>query len=69
MCNLLIKTEANKVKVTKWILLGSSYLFIAYADYRFAMVLAVLTVAVWLCAQKEHYIKYGVIAALAALGF
>ncbi len=69
ICNLLIKTEANKVKVTKWILLGSSYLFIAYADYRFAMVLAVLTVAVWLCAQKEHYIKYGVIAALAALGF
>ncbi len=69
LCNKLLKTDARKVSATKWILLAASYLFVAYADLRFALVLAALTVIVWLCAKNKKHIKYGVIASVLALAF
>lgn len=69
LTNKLAKDDGQKVKVTKWILLAASYLFVAYADILFALVLAALTVIVWLCAKNKKNIKWGILAAILALGF
>ena len=65
---IFVQTSA-KVGFGKWVLLCVSYLFVCYADYRFSLVLAVLTLIVWFCAKKDSYIKYGVIAAVLSLAF
>ena len=67
--NKLLKTHSRKVTFSKWVLLIASYLFVCYADYRFCLVLAALTVTVWLCAKREGCIKYGIAAAVFALAF
>ena len=69
LCGKLVCNEGLRVKLNKWILLIFSYLFVLYADYRFAMVLAGLTIIVWLCAKNKKYIKFGILAAVLALGF
>ena len=69
LCNKLIKQDLAKVSVTKWILLIGSYIFVAYADWRFALVLLTLTVIVWFCGRHKKYIPIGVIAALLSLAF
>ena len=44
ICNKLIKDASKSNRIANWILLIASYLFVIYADYRFAIVLAVLTI-------------------------
>lgn len=41
--------------ISNWILLISSYLFVLYADYRFAAVLAITTFVAWFFATKKYY--------------
>ena len=69
LTNKLAKTDARKVSAGKWILLVASYLFVAYADIRFAAVLAALTAIVWFCAKKKSTVKFGILAAILALAF
>ncbi len=67
--NKICSEDSRKVLFSKWVLLIGSYLFVCYADFRFALVLAALTAIVWLCSRKEKYIKYGIIAAILSLAF
>lgn len=67
--NKICKQHSAKIVVSKWILLLASYLFVCYADYRFCLVLAALTVITWFCAKKQSCIKYGILAAILALTF
>lgn len=69
LTNKLFTQDSRKVTVTKWILLIASYLFMGYADYRFCLILFVLTVICWLCAKKNSCVKYGIIAAVLSLAF
>lgn len=65
----LCSRSGRSQQLTKWVLLLSGYLFVGYADLRFALVLGVLTVTVRLCAQNKKHIKYGIIAAVIALAY
>jgi len=42
-----VKNQRTVVCVEKWVLLVSSYVFIAYADWRFLIVMVVMTVSTW----------------------
>lgn len=67
--NRVVKREMKRIVFTKWILLVASYVFIAYADYRFAVVLAVHTLIVWICSKNKKYIKLGILASVFSLGY
>lgn len=65
---LFLASRAKCPAADKWILLAASFGMIAWADWRFAAVLAALCVVTWYCAAKKHTAA-GIAAALAALGF
>ena len=68
-CNRYIADSQRKTQVNKWILLVAGYLFVGYADYRFALVLAALTIIVWFCSQKKNRIVYGIVASVLTLAY
>ena len=64
-----VKKDHTCILVSNIVLLAASYAFLAYVDYRFALVLAALTVITWLCARSRRAIVVGVIFAVLILAF
>lgn len=64
-----IKNEKSAVLASNIVLLVLSYLFVIYADYRFALVLFGLTLVTWLCAKKTKLVPLGIILSLCSLAF
>lgn len=69
LCNKINKDIKKSNRIANWILLAASYLFAVYADYRFALVLAILTISTWFFARNKKLSFIGIIVALAALSF
>jgi alginate O-acetyltransferase complex protein AlgI len=67
--NKITKEDAKAIKTANIILLVASYCFVLYADWRFAVVLAVITLSTYFCVKKESARKYGIIIAIVALAF
>ncbi len=67
--NKFIKDDDKSLKTANIILLVASYVFVIYADWRFAVVLAVLTLTTWYFAQRKKEYKFGIIIAILALAF
>lgn len=67
--NRIIKSENKVIVATNLVLLIASYIFVAYADYKFAIVLAGLTITTWFFAKKKSTTIFGVITAVLALAF
>lgn len=51
--NKIFKDDRKAIKITNAVLLIASYIFVAYADWRFALVLAGLTLSTWYCAKER----------------
>lgn len=64
-----IKNEKIRILISNVILLVSSYIFVIYADYRFAIALLLLTITTWLFAKNTRTIALGVVIALGSLCF
>ena len=69
LCNTFIKSKNTRIITANAILLAASYIFIIYADYRFALAIAALTIMTWLFAKKEKLIPLGIVLAVLSLGF
>lgn len=69
LCGKLIRDKQKSNFMAKIILLLASYIFIFYADYRFAIVLAILTLATWFFACKKSWYFIGIIISLIVLAF
>lgn len=70
LVNKIIVDDNTVIKVSNIILLITSYVFVFYADWRFAVVLAGLTLTTWFFAKKKSAWKFlGVIIAVLALAF
>lgn len=69
ICSKCIKNDKKRIDTANWVLLAASYIFVFYADYRFAIVLALLTLSTWFFARKREWIIYGIIVALFILAF
>ena len=69
LCNTFIKSKNTRIITANAILLAASYAFIIYADYRFALAIAALTIMTWLFAKNEKLIPLGIIMAVLSLGF
>lgn len=67
--NLFIKKSNIKIIFANAVVLAASYVFVIYADYRFAIALAALTAATWFFAKKEKLIPLGIVLAVVSLGF
>ena len=67
--NRIFKTEKERILFSKWVLLGSSFLFAAYGDLRFALVLGGLSLVSWFAAKYRKFWKLGVILSLLYLGY
>lgn len=67
--NKIIKDSKKSNCIANWILLATSYLFVAYADYRFALALAILTLSTWFFARNSKINIVGIIIALVMLSF
>lgn len=66
LCNK-IKDDTQSNSIANWILLIASYIFISYADYRFALILAMLTLSTWFFAKNQKTCNLGVAVALLVL--
>ncbi len=66
---MFVKNERIRIILSNSILLLVSYVFIIYADYRFAIAIALLTLSTWFFARYEKGIIAGVVVALASLCF
>ena len=64
-----IESEAKAIVASNCVLLIASYLFVAYADYICAFVLAGLSISTWFFAQKKGTTTIGIIIAILALAF
>ena len=69
ICKKLIKDSKQHEKVSKLIILITSYLFAAYADWRFSLVLALLSFTTYHFAKKKKHYRIGVTIVLFALGY
>ena len=69
ICNTLIKDMEKRISISNWILLVASYLFVVYADYRFAIILGVVTLSTYYFAKHSKYSNVGIIIALLSLGY
>lgn len=67
--NSLIKSQNTRIAFANAAILAASYVFVIYADYRFAIALFALTAVTWFCAKKEKLIPLGVVLAVVSLGF
>ena len=68
-CQKIVKDTEKNIAVSNLILLIASYIFVIYADYRFAIVLGLITISSWFFAKNKKYSYVGVIIALASLGY
>ena len=59
LTNKIFKDDNRSIKISNIVLLVAGYLFVAYADWRFAAVLALLTLSTWFCAGRKRYIYSG----------
>lgn len=69
LCNTFIKSKNTRIITANAVLLAASYAFIIYADFRFALAIAALTIMTWLFAKKEKLIPLGIVLAVVSLGF
>jgi len=69
ICDKHIKYTDKYIKVSKIILLISSYMFVIYANICFAAVLALLTIIVWYCGNNTKNLQWGVAISLLFLVF
>ena len=67
--NRILKDDSKKILFSRWVLLAGSFLFAAYGDLRFALVLGALCLVTWLTAGRKNGWKWGVAFALLTLGF
>ena len=67
--NRATKDADKSNRLANWIILVASYIFVLYADYKFAIVLFVLTLSTWFFAKKEKLYYLGIIVALLSLAF
>lgn len=61
------KNDKKAVEISNWVLLISSYIFIIWADYRFAVIYLLLSISTWFFAKKTKYISIGIIVSIIAL--
>ena len=69
ICNSLVTQDSSKIRITKWILFISSYIFVIVGSISFAVVLAALTVIVWFCAKHRKITYLGIIASVGFLAY
>ena len=69
LCSTVIENRNTRIITANSILLAASYAFIIYADFRFALAIAALTIMTWLFAKKEKLIPLGIVLAVLSLGF
>lgn len=67
--NKLIKDDTKAAKAANIILLVASYAFMINADWKFAAVLAILTITTWYSAQKANTRPFGILIAIVVLAF
>lgn len=67
--NKIIKNPEKSNSIANWILLAASYMFIIYANWKFALILAITTISTWFFTKSKHRSAVGIIIALAALAF
>lgn len=65
----IVKNSEKERVISNIILLIASYIFVIYADYRFAIILLCITLSTWFFAKKEKLSFIGIIIALLSLGF
>ncbi len=68
LANHCFKEQNHRRMTVKIVLLTASYLFMAYADWRFALILALISIITYYSARKNQY-GMGIIASLATLAF
>ena len=67
-CTKFVKNDNLSIKLFKAVMLCASYVFVLYADVRFAAVLFAMSLVTWLCTKKGFY-RTGVVFALVCLGY
>lgn len=67
--NKIIKDDNKSVKISNVVLLAASYCFVLYADWRFAAVLAIITLTTYFSVKKSSLRIVGIIIAIVALAF
>ena len=68
-CGWLIKDRKCHEKISKLVILAASYLFTAYADWRFSLVLVLMTLVTYFFARNRRHYRVGVAFALLTLGY
>lgn len=65
----IIKNKKKSLLLSNIILLVASYLFIIYVDYRFAIILMLLTISTWFFGNHKKISYLGVIIAVLSLAY
>ena len=68
LCRKIVTDDAKYIAVYRYILLFASYVFVLYADVRFAAVLFAMSAVTWFY-TKKGLTKTGVAFALLCLGY
>lgn len=66
--NKFIQSDKKVVSISNWVLLVASFVFVAWADYRFALVLAILCISTWFFGKQKNT-AVGIIIAIIVLAF
>ncbi len=69
VCARFVKSDDKRTEIIKWILLVASYIFVSYADWRFALILLTISFCAYYVAAKKKFYAIGIIIPLLALGY
>ena len=67
LLNKFLHIETKAISASNWVLLCASFIFVAWADYRFAIILALLCLSTWFFAKQKKTTTIGIIIAIIAL--
>ena len=69
LVNRVCSNDSRAVVISNTVLLVSSYAFVGYADWRFAVILALMTLTTRYFAKRRNTCKWCIFFAIVALGF
>lgn len=65
----ILRTDGARIAFSKGVLIAASFIFAAWADVRYAAVLAILCLTTWFCARSKRLCAAGIVIAIAVLAY
>ena len=69
LVNKIVKKDEKSILISNWIILVANAIFVGYVDYRFLIVILVISLITWYSGKNKKYSTFGIILCILSLAF